>query len=713
MANLGQLVVNLEANIARFTSDMGRAAQTTEQAMNKIGSAVEFGKKALGALGIALTADLIVGEINKTLDSLAQLDDMAQKTGSSVETLSKLSKVAAFTGTEMGSVDGVLVKLSKNLAEVDDKGNKTAKALAAIGISVDDVKGKDPGEVFVDIVRKLQDYEDGAGKVALVTDAMGKSAADLLPYMNDVAESIDEFAGDSAQAAANAARLQDDMGRLKVKYQEFRTEIVVEALPAATAFLGVLMDTKREAGLLANDNSMFNWADKTAIVLARVVDRARVVASAIGIVGSSLQGLAASAQVTASLNPVVMAYTKLDGGDPMAEYRKATAESDKVWAEVSRKIEAFSNTSLTATEEATIRAIAEQKNARGQAMLGGMLGINSIDPKRNLDYGGGDDKDTKKSGKPAPAAVVDVAPAVARMRDLGPDEAAAARLAAWASDDSAAIRGTIEATEELREAEQRRYAQLEKAAARNQATVDGIRQDLMTDIEREQEAYDSRMEQLRIFGETKLENEMLANSLIEAETERHERAKTDIQRANQMQMLSIMGNSADQLYDMLQKAGKERTALGRAAFLASKAIAVAEIIMNTQVAASKAEAQLGVWGEAAAMAIRIAGYASAGMVAGLAIADASAEGGYDIPAGVNPLTQLHEKEMVLPKAQAEVIRGLAARGGAGGSGVTVTYSPNFNIDSRSDQAQIRKDMQIVAAQANADLVDRLSRAGRL
>ena len=37
---------------------------------------------------------------------------------------------------------------------------------------------------------------------------------------------------------------------------------------------------------------------------------------------------------------------------------------------------------------------------------------------------------------------------------------------------------------------------------------------------------------------------------------------------------------------------------------------------------------------------------------------ASARGGYDIPAGVNPMTQLHEEEMVLPKQHANTIRAL-------------------------------------------------------
>lgn len=41
---------------------------------------------------------------------------------------------------------------------------------------------------------------------------------------------------------------------------------------------------------------------------------------------------------------------------------------------------------------------------------------------------------------------------------------------------------------------------------------------------------------------------------------------------------------------------------------------------------------------------------------------ASAEGGYDIPKGVNPLVQTHEEEMILPKQYANVIRGMAAIG---------------------------------------------------
>jgi len=63
----------------------------------------------------------------------------------------------------------------------------------------------------------------------------------------------------------------------------------------------------------------------------------------------------------------------------------------------------------------------------------------------------------------------------------------------------------------------------------------------------------------------------------------------------------------------------------------------------------------------------------------------SAMGGYDIPKGVNPMTQLHEEEMVLPKQYANAIRGMtkngASEGGesAGGQPLQVNISA---VDAR-------------------------------
>ena len=60
----------------------------------------------------------------------------------------------------------------------------------------------------------------------------------------------------------------------------------------------------------------------------------------------------------------------------------------------------------------------------------------------------------------------------------------------------------------------------------------------------------------------------------------------------------------------------------------------------------------------------------------------SARGGYDIPAGINPMTQLHEEEMVLPQRYANVIRGLAGGEGGGGGG-----GDNINVQVHAMDAR--------------------------
>lgn len=75
------------------------------------------------------------------------------------------------------------------------------------------------------------------------------------------------------------------------------------------------------------------------------------------------------------------------------------------------------------------------------------------------------------------------------------------------------------------------------------------------------------------------------------------------------------------------------------------------------------------------------------------MAGASAEGGFDIPAGVNPITQLHQKEMVLPAAQADVIRDLAEAGTAFGGGDQYHISA---LDARSFDDFLRRNANVLA-----------------
>lgn len=86
---------------------------------------------------------------------------------------------------------------------------------------------------------------------------------------------------------------------------------------------------------------------------------------------------------------------------------------------------------------------------------------------------------------------------------------------------------------------------------------------------------------------------------------------------------------------------------------------------------------------------------------------ASASGGFDIPSGVNPLTQLHEEEMVLPAHIANPLRDSLAQGGAGGQagqggdgGTVVIHATGGDFIHKRDLVklltQMKRDFRFVS-----------------
>ena len=162
--------------------------------------------------------------------------------------------------------------------------------------------------------------------------------------------------------------------------------------------------------------------------------------------------------------------------------------------------------------------------------------------------------------------------------------------------------------------------------------VEKIRLEEEAKLAAQQAAYDQQLISLELFEQAKAA--IIAKSAADQQA---------IQDANNVMSVQLMGKMTDDVLSILQKSGKERTALGKALFLATKALAVAEIIMNTEVAATKAGAQLGVFGIPMATMIRAQGYASAGMVAGMAVADVAGRA-YGGPVSADSLYRVNERD---------------------------------------------------------------------
>jgi len=123
-----------------------------------------------------------------------------------------------------------------------------------------------------------------------------------------------------------------------------------------------------------------------------------------------------------------------------------------------------------------------------------------------------------------------------------------------------------------------------------------------------------------------------------------------------------------------------------AAWAIEKTIGASEIATNAAVAGSGAAssmASIPFVGPVLALAAMASVFAA---VSGLSTK--SARNGYDIPAGVNPMTQLHEQEMVLPKEQADTIRNMSGQG----SGTIIIQTTGGQFIHKDDLGRLLKKM---------------------
>lgn len=802
MASLGALTVSLEANIAKFTSDMGRASQQTEEAMKRINGAVDTVKNGLAVLGIGASIGGFAMIVKGAVDAADNLRDMSQKTGIAVEELNGLGFASGQAGGSLEAMGAAAGKLNKAITEARDGNGDAAEAFKALGISVKDAEGnlKKADVVMAEVADQFAKYQDGPEKAALALRLFGKAGADMIPLLNDGGTAMREnieyakrYSFQTTELSDAADNFNDTMGKLTLQQRGFINQLSAEMLP--------VMQSVADAFLKASENAndLHSWSGKLSGALTGLTGVAVTGAFVFEQWGIKIGAAAAKAEALKNLDFKGMSQigTQADedlaksrsdyqvlrdeirnGGvkdhfaTPIASVEKLMAEERGILAARNAMLNKYQGDGLIsqkASNDAKAAAQAEYVT-KMKEMYGWEIQILSKaksvaetvenNPAKAKDIQGRIDglyrtQSLVGTDKPAAPKLPGQAPKETEADKeikAGAKRVAALKLQDEAfglhgaellkvqlqyekmpqkyKDDAVAYQESIDAkkkAEGVRTSQQDALQKFEDDAKRerelNEANIEQIRQSLMTETEAENSAHLARLAELQTFHDAKLENVAQANLLLEAEEARHKAvlAEMDERQAQQkqqmdMQLLAQAGGVADQMYGMLQQAGLQQTALGKAAFLASKAIAVAQIIMSTNVAAAAAMAPpplgLGpIAGMGMAGTIKALGYSSAAMTAGLAIA--SAEGGFDIPGGVNPVTQLHEKEMVLPKAQAEVIRGLARNGGGAGGGVTINSNPVINIDSATDQQKITRMVADGVARGNADLVDKLSRAGRI
>lgn len=151
-------------------------------------------KGSLLGLAAGLSVGLFVNAIKNALEYAGSLGELSRTLGVTTKDFQIFSFAAGQVGVSQEALQTALQKLTITLGQVKVGAEAPAKAFKAIGISVDELKGKDTGEVFRMIADKMKDVSDRTQRAAFEVGVFKKSGAGIDNLLSGAEGSLSEFA---------------------------------------------------------------------------------------------------------------------------------------------------------------------------------------------------------------------------------------------------------------------------------------------------------------------------------------------------------------------------------------------------------------------------------------------------------------------------------------------------------------------------------------
>lgn len=311
--------VELTANTGSFETDFKRAAKAAEKRAKEIEKAFSQMGKMIGA-AVAVGATALGFLVKKSIDAAAELDDLSQKTGIAVESLSRLQYAAGREGVE--DLGASLAKLAKTIGT-------DAELFDALGIKTKNANGelRTTEEVLLDVADVFSKSADGTRKAIIAQELFGKSGAALIPLLNQGRAGIEQLTAEADRLgitiSGNTAKAADDFNNklysLKGAVSGAVNQITAELLPSLNRIAEAMTSS-------TGGTSAFATAGRAlGVVLETVSVLAANVAYVFNGIGREIGGIAAQAAALATGDFAGAGFIR---DEMIADAKRARAEVD-------------------------------------------------------------------------------------------------------------------------------------------------------------------------------------------------------------------------------------------------------------------------------------------------------------------------------------------------------------------------------------------------
>lgn len=702
----------------------------------------------IGALaGVSLGLEQVIEGIKGVAEEAVTLHNLSLESGVSAEKISELVEAAKRADVPADKMQQAFVHLAEAINKARTEGGSALETFQRLGISQEELEHDSPYELLLKIADAYARTDDNLIKLQVNTDLFGGKLAELLPLLDRGGSGIEELGG----AAKKAGQVIDNETNESLRTMKEHFDDLAHSIGGAlkqleiwsakkiNASFGDMTDedfkrwNRASPGLFETPTGQQSAADKSA---REEIPKPSIAppSETFGQMQKQLRDLEADEKLSFQDR----AEMERDfWQEKFGEARKGSDQYGQIYQELMRLDE-------QSAREAE-RAARERQQKEAEALRNQQADMEYMTHQLEAEY---------RQRADIAKIWADADKAVAESVTKAEDAEAKSRL-------EQGLIGEQQYTQMRLDAEQRRYEQDIAALQRRQALTDPALdpveyQRLAAQIEIAAHKHAENMATISAEGAAKSDTawthfvdhavnifgsgfaqmlqghltfqQMLKqawNSMVAGFAQTvfemtlrwalGEQTKTQItQLETTRRFLVEQARSLEQFITMcyqriaawlgMETANTSATIAGSAETVATKKMEAAMTIP-----ASAAEAATAAMNSVAA--IPYVGWAMApGVFAetlalGMSsLAVAAASGGYDIPAGVNPMTQLHAREMVLPAPIADTVRSAMTGGGGGGRTVNVHYNDYSGSRSPSDLG----DMQSAVVKAGREAARRFA-----
>jgi phage-related protein len=223
--------------LSRSLGNLNKAAQGTQGGLTRMGQAAKGLGGMLGALAPVGAIAGLAALGKRSIDTADNLNDMSQRTGVAVESLSRFGAAAEDSGSSIEGVAKGMGQLAKRVADTGNAGEKIRGTLQGMGISATDAQGKIKplDTLMLEIADRFSKMPDGAQKSALAMQLFGKSGVELIPMLNQGREALEKYqATISGDMAKSADQFNDALNNISRSLAGPFNQAVTALLPSIT-----------------------------------------------------------------------------------------------------------------------------------------------------------------------------------------------------------------------------------------------------------------------------------------------------------------------------------------------------------------------------------------------------------------------------------------------------------------------------------------------